>query len=226
MRRSAAPGDNARWRGPSPRRARCIRSATEESPNPTTNDREANGQFAKGNPGGPGNPYARQVAAMRLRALDRVSGDDVEAILSKMVTLAKEVDVPAARLVLQYTLGKPVASAHPDRLDSDEVEAFQANAMRQDAFSLVGSTPVEPVLLAVRELSPVKAEKFRDNLLANILAQNAKDAADAARATDSKRSKRPKSQPVSAGPTMAFAEAETLRLVNDPDCRAANDGLS
>jgi hypothetical protein len=201
-------------------------SAANQSAKANPEQREPNGQFAKGNPGGPGNPYARQVAQLRLRALDSVSGDDVEAILAKMVELAKKGDVPAARLVLQYTLGRPVASAHPDRLDRDEVEAFQANAMRQDAFSLVDSTPVEPVLLAVRELSPAKGEKFRDNLLANILAQNAKDAADAARATDSKRSKRPKSPPVSADPSVAFAEAGTLRPVSEPDRRAANDGLS
>jgi hypothetical protein len=46
-------------------------------------------QSAKANPrwpraewpvreGGPGNPYAHQVAALRLRARDGVSGDDVE----------------------------------------------------------------------------------------------------------------------------------------------------
>ena len=161
---------------------------------------------------------------MCIRDRDTVSGDDVEAILSKMVELAKQGDVPAARLVLQYTLGRPVPSAHPDRLDRDEVEAFQANAMRQDAFSLVESTPVEPVLEAVRELSPARGDRFKDGLLANILARNAAD--QKANPTDSKRTKRPKSEPVSAGPTVAFSEAETLRLVNDPDRRAANDGLS
>jgi hypothetical protein len=191
---------------------------------PASEGRESNGRFARGNPGGPGNPYARQAAALRLRALGSVSGDDVEAILRKMVELAKAGDVPAARLVLQYTLGRPVPSAHPDRLDRDEVEAFQANAMRQDAFSLVESTPVEPVLLAVRELSPSRGNKFKDGLLANIQAQIA--AEQKAKPAVNKREKRAKSEPVSAGPTVAFAEAETLRLVNDPDSRAANDGLS
>jgi hypothetical protein len=197
-------------------------SATEATTKANPEGREANGQFAKGNHGGPGNPYARQVTQLRLRALDRVSGDDVEAIFDKLIALAKEGDVSAARLVLHYTVGKPVASAHPDRLDRDEVEAFKANAMRQDAFSLVESTPVEPVLLAVRELSPAKGDKLMADLLANILAQNAADA----KAADSKRSKRPGSEPVSADPTVAFAEAETLRLVNEPERRAANDGLS
>jgi hypothetical protein len=188
-------------------------SVTQEVPAPE--GRESNGRFAKGNAGGPGNPYARQVAALRLRALDRVSGDDIDEIIGKMVELAKAGDVAAARLVLHYTLGKPVASAHPDRIDSDEVEAFQANAMRQDAFALVGSTPVEPVLLAVRELSPAKGEKFKDNLLANIQAQIA--AEQNAKPADSKRPKRPKSAPVSADPAVAFAEAETLRLIDPPD---------
>jgi hypothetical protein len=199
-------------------------SATAESPKTNPEGRESNGQFAKGNVGGPGNPYARQVAQMRLRALDGVSGDDVEAILAKMVELAKAGDVPAARLVLQYTLGRPVPCAHPDRLDRDEVEAFQANAMRQDAFALVESTPVEPVLTAVRELSPARGDKFREQLLANILAQNAAD--EKAQPAVNKRDKRPKSGPVNADPSVAFAEAETLRLVNEPERRAANDGLS
>jgi hypothetical protein len=199
-------------------------SATEQTTNTTPEGHEPNGRFAKGNHGGPGNPYARQVAQLRHRILHRVSGDDIEQIIDKMVELAKKGDVAAARLVLQHTLGRPVASAHPDRLDRDEVEAFQANAMRQDAFALVESTPVEPVLLAVRELSPSRGDRFKDGLLANILAQNAAD--EKAQPADSKRSKRPKSEPVSADATVAFAEAETLRLVNDPDRRAANDGLS
>ena len=49
--------------------------------------------------------------------------DDLTAILKKMVELAKEGDVPAARLVLQYTLGKPVSQPHPDRIDRDEMAA-------------------------------------------------------------------------------------------------------
>ena len=88
---------------------------------------------------------------------------------------------------------------------------------------LVESTPVEPVLEAVRELSPARGDKFKDQLLANILAQNAKDAADAARATDSKRSKRTKSESVSADAAAALAETETIRPVNPPERRAAND---
>jgi hypothetical protein len=190
-------------------------SATEQTTKTNPEGRGPNGQFAKGNRGGPGNPYARQVAEFRSRVLHRVKGEDLDAIIDKMVELAKKGDVAAARLVLQHTLGKPVASAHPDRLDRDEVEAFQANAMRQDAFSLVGSTPVEPVLMAVRELSPAKGEKFKDNLLANIQAQIA--AEQNAMPADSKRPKRPKSASVSADPSVAFAEAETLRLVTDPD---------
>jgi hypothetical protein len=93
------------------------------------------------------------------------------------------------------------------------VEAFQANAMRQDAFSLVESTPVEPVLMAVRELSPARGDRFKDGLLANILAQNAAEA----NAADSKRTKRPESAPVSAGAAAAFAETEMLRLIDSPD---------
>ena len=38
---------------------------TESTAQTPANGHEANGQFAKGNQGGPGNPFARQVAKLR-----------------------------------------------------------------------------------------------------------------------------------------------------------------
>jgi hypothetical protein len=63
---------------------------------------------------------------------------------------------------------------------------------------------------------------------ANLRAQMAADQAKAeqVQTTDSKRSKRSESAQVDADPPVAFAEAQTLRLVNKPGRRASNDGLS
>ncbi|MFO0846628.1 MAG: hypothetical protein U0797_30385 [Gemmataceae bacterium] len=203
-------------------------SATEEAPKANPEGREANGRFARGNRGGPGNPYARQVAAFKCRVLHRVKDDDLDAIIDKLVELARQGDVAAARLVLQHTLGKPIESAHPDRLDRDEVEAFKANRMCQDAFGLVESAPVEPVLVAVRELSPARGQEFMTGLLAGLRAQD-EAAAKGGPAADTKRPNRPRSAPASVPADVAFAEAETLRLINQPggadgqaDRRAAN----
>jgi hypothetical protein len=49
-------------------------------PTPSTNGRTPRGQFAKGNPGGPGNPYARRTAALRSALLDAVTEADIRAV--------------------------------------------------------------------------------------------------------------------------------------------------
>ena len=41
-----------------------------------------------GNPGGPGNPFARQLAALRQAAMAAITPDDVRAIIAKMAELA------------------------------------------------------------------------------------------------------------------------------------------
>ncbi len=97
--------------GPQPDPSHC----SEAGPS-SQEGRSTNGRFAKGNPGGPGNPFARQVAAMRQEFFAAVTGEDVAAIARVMIEKAKEGDVAAARIVLQYTLGKPAARVYPDRL--------------------------------------------------------------------------------------------------------------
>ena len=69
--------------------------------------RQAGGRFGTGNPGGPGNPHARQVAALRSALLDAVTPADMSAIVAKLVTDAKAGSVASAREVLERTLGKP-----------------------------------------------------------------------------------------------------------------------
>ena len=95
--------------------------------------RAANGRFAKGNPGGPGNPFARQVAAMRQAFFVAVTTEDIAVIARAMIDKAKEGDVAAARIVLQYTLGRPAATVDPDRLDEMEWEQWQRENVSTDS---------------------------------------------------------------------------------------------
>ena len=87
-----------------------------------TSGRTSNGQFAKGNPGGPGNPYARRVARLRATLLDAVGENGLTDIVQGMVTAAKGGDVAAAKLLLSYLLGKPVESVEPDYVEIHERE--------------------------------------------------------------------------------------------------------
>jgi len=79
------------------------------SPSPNgSNGRCSNGQFAKGNHGGPGNPFAQRAAELRSAMFDAVTVDDLKGIVTKLVKLAQAGDVTAAKLILDRTIGKPV----------------------------------------------------------------------------------------------------------------------
>ena len=67
--------------------------------------RDANGRFAIGNDGGPGNPFARQTAALHSAFVQRATPEDMKAIADKLIEQAKGGNVVAAKLVLQYTIG-------------------------------------------------------------------------------------------------------------------------
>jgi hypothetical protein len=111
--------------------------------------RDARGRFARGNLGGPGNPFARQVAALRQAAVDAVSADDVRAIIAKMTEKALAGDVAAAKVVLSYAVGRPAAAPEPDRLDIEEWDHFKATApMMKEAGDLVTPDSALPIMLA------------------------------------------------------------------------------
>src|SRR5207302_6058085 len=90
-----------------------------------TNGHDAKGRWAKGNPGGPGNPFARQVAALRKVIINRLTEEDLLAITEALLAKAKEGSVGAAKLLLAYALGKPASAPDPDRLDGQELKHFK-----------------------------------------------------------------------------------------------------
>ena len=92
---------------------------------PTPNGHDSRGRFTRGNPGGPGNPYARQVAALRKVILNRLTEQDLLAITEALLAKAKEGSVGAAKLLLAYAIGKPAAAPDPDHLDGQELKHFK-----------------------------------------------------------------------------------------------------
>src|SRR5262245_43080787 len=86
------------------------------------NGRETNGRFARGNGGGPGNPFARKVAALRSALFDAVTADDVRRIARRLVRRARAGELAAIKLLFTYILGKPTEAADPDRLDLNELD--------------------------------------------------------------------------------------------------------
>jgi hypothetical protein len=111
---------------PSPNGANGARPGPDVSHGPGSvangsgSGRDSNGRFAAGNRGGPGNPDARRVAALRTALLDAVTADDVGALARALLERAKAGDVSAAKLMLAYTVGQPLAAGEPDRLEEHE----------------------------------------------------------------------------------------------------------
>jgi hypothetical protein len=108
--------------------------ATASPQTQPTEGRDSKGRFTRGNKGGPGSPFNRRVAALRQLLLERVSDDDLAAIVDRVVEMAKEGDLAAAKLVLSYTVGRPAPVVDPDRVDVDEFKLFQEEARTGEEF--------------------------------------------------------------------------------------------
>src|SRR5947208_3541493 len=96
---------------------------------PGTAGRAADGKFTKGNQGGPGNPFNRQVAALRRALLNRVTAEDIEEVLAVLMIKAKTGDLAAIKLLLSYTVGKPGPAVDPDTLEQQEWQLHQQAAV-------------------------------------------------------------------------------------------------
>jgi len=80
-----------------------------ENPLPNgANGRDDKGQFTKGNGGGPGNPFAQQVAELRKTLLAAVTPKDLRDVVRSLLKQAKEGNIAAVRELLSRLLGPPV----------------------------------------------------------------------------------------------------------------------
>jgi hypothetical protein len=79
-----------------------------EPSTPGDNGRDEKGRFRPGNTLGRGNPHAAHVARLRSALLDAVEPGDLEAVVVTLCRLAREGDVPAAKLLMDRLLGPPV----------------------------------------------------------------------------------------------------------------------
>jgi hypothetical protein len=129
--------------------------ATKAAPN----GRLANGQFTKGNAGGPGNPHAGKVARLRAVLIEAVTEEDIQEIAGQLVALAKEGNMPAIKLLFQYTLGKP--GAVPEPATGPQPPAAPASAPR-------AVPEVRPELLKEIERSILQPSGALPRLVADI----------------------------------------------------------
>jgi hypothetical protein len=135
-------------------REEMLKKLQEEQANPSSRDEK--GRFAKGNKGGPGNPFGRRVGQLRKAVLEAVQEEDVRDILRAMVIKAKEGDVAAAKVVLGYAVGKPTETVDPDRLEVEEWQLHQARSVKpEQAEKVLGSLPAEHANFFVNLMWPL-----------------------------------------------------------------------
>jgi hypothetical protein len=84
---------------------------------PVGNGRDTGGRFAAGNSFAKGNPYGRRVNELRGALFDAVGPEDLREIVRSLVEQAKEGNIPAAREVLDRTLGKADVVDLLERID-------------------------------------------------------------------------------------------------------------
>jgi len=129
--------------------------------------RNALGRFTAANKGGPGNPFGRRVAALKKAALAASSEQDVQEVMDALKGKAKQGDVAAAKLYLQYTLGQPAKAADPDRVEVDEWELHKASAVGWNEWVPLLSERVTPDIanLAAHTLWPNFMVHYIDKVL-------------------------------------------------------------
>src|SRR5262249_14270569 len=116
---------------------------------------------------GPGNPFARQVSALRQALLNTVKPEDMQQVASRLIELARDGNIQAAKLLLAYAIGKPQPAPSPDRMDADEWDVFREQApMQQEAPRFMNSCDPQLYLTGVRVARPahgyVMRQKMRD----------------------------------------------------------------
>jgi hypothetical protein len=137
-------------------------------------EHESNGRFARGNKGGPGNPFARRTAELRALFQDEMSDNDLRGLARAMIDRAKKGDVAAAKLTLHYALGKPAAAVEPDRVDIEEHRLRMESAVPITDWShRPGELSAATVNRLMDNIAPCYEAHTLDPILAGISAMNA-----------------------------------------------------
>jgi hypothetical protein len=153
-------------------------AATSRSAN---DQRDSQGRFTEHNAGGPGNPHARHCARMLEMFRNSITDEEMYALCRVLFERASGGDMAALKMVWQYKLGKPLPAPHPDRIDRDEWDHFQKDAMTLEEMkqvlgqlpSRIGNAIVSAALPSIAStISHTLAQQLLQGLPAEYLSQS------------------------------------------------------
>jgi hypothetical protein len=153
-------------------------NATNDTIEATVEGRDVKGRFAKGNKGGPGNPFARKVAQLRAALVNFVTEDDMKHLAFVLKMRAEGGDMQAMKLLFQYVLGKPAETVDPDRLDVDEWQKMREQSRPpEEATKVLGGLPAQTVCEVTKVAWPCAAEQaFKQPVMAGLKRMDERDA--------------------------------------------------
>jgi hypothetical protein len=135
---------------------------TAAEPSPSAEGREASGRFAPGNKGGPGNPFARKVAALRAAFVEAITEQDVREMTYLIVFNAKSGSLEWLKFLFRYAIGTPQPAVNPDTLDAQEFRALQEAAVSADAVEKVcKAAPLGVTLEVCRQAQAARDAELR-----------------------------------------------------------------
>jgi hypothetical protein len=130
------------------------------------NGRDAGGRFAAGNKAARGNPFARRVAALRTALLSVATPERVRQLAERLFRMAEGGDVAAAKLVLNYAIGRPAEVVDPDTLDADEISKLlqtpDVRTLLAGAMDRLPAATAVGVAQAVLQVSPGRLVQLLD----------------------------------------------------------------
>jgi hypothetical protein len=115
-------------------------------------DRDGRGRFAQGNKAGKGNPHHRRVAELRATMLERVTSDDITAVVDALLSKAKAGDTAAIKLLLDRIFGRIADHDAAAAEDRAEVDALWRRRSRGDAEESVELFEIERPLREAEQL--------------------------------------------------------------------------
>src|SRR5919108_1969310 len=138
----------------------------ENGEKPSTPARDARGRFVAGGSAGPGrpaNPFARYQRELRLALAAEVKPADLQAVLRKMLQLARRGSLPAAEWVFRWSLGGPAPLVDPDKIEAHELEVRRSRPRRVDWLLLTDEqADREPAEEAAEEGADASEEEPED----------------------------------------------------------------
>jgi hypothetical protein len=116
---------------------------------------------------------------MRKVLLECVSEDDLREIIAEVIEQAKEGDLGAAKLVLSYVVGKPVATVDPDRVDVEEFHLLQEETCSGAQFSnVLNGVPAGLACEVLEAVVPVQSLAQRQQFVEELLAEDEEEDLD------------------------------------------------